>query len=218
MTQAAGAEEARTRYAARAGSASQGRPADISWRTALQEQAGQPRESLPHTLIDRCRLCSAGERRTMPELMMSAVVLAAEINRITSTAGGSARELVGLWDPLREILPFSAAWLGVLDTRGRRFLTAAAVGHDPMARAYLESRAYFAEVESSGMLRRCRPMCLRNGGRASAGPSSDGPWWPAGQHDGLGVSLIAADGRPVGLLILLTDATGHFSETGCQVI
>src|SRR4051812_49744646 len=97
------------------------------------------------TLIDRCRLRAAGGRRIMPELMMSAVVLAAEINRITSTAGGSPRELVGLWDPLREIVPFSAAWLGVLDTRGRRFMTAAAVGHDPSARAYVESPAYYAE-------------------------------------------------------------------------
>src|SRR4051812_49770302 len=112
------------------------------------------------TLIDRCRLRAAGGRRIMPELMMSTMVLAAEINRITSTAGGSARELVGLWDPLREILPFSAAWLGVLDTRGRRFLTAAAVRHDPMARADLQSPALFAEAEASGLFRRCRPMCL----------------------------------------------------------
>jgi len=32
------------------------------------------------------------------------------------------------------------------------------------------------------------------------------------------VPLITADGRPVGLLILLTDATGHPSDTGCQMI
>jgi GAF domain-containing protein len=55
--------------------------------------------------------------------------------------------------------------------------------------------------------------------RAAIGLSFLGlAWWPGGQHDGLGVPLIAADGRPVGLLILLTDATGHPSDTGCQVI
>ena len=63
-------------------------------------------------------------------------------------------------------------------------------------------------------------MTRPRGGRPSASPSCswDWLWWPAGQHDGLGVPLIAADGRPVGLLILLTDATGHPSDTGCQVI
>jgi DNA-binding CsgD family transcriptional regulator len=152
----------------------------------------------------------------MPELI-SAVVLAAEISRITSAAGGWSHELTGLWGPLREILPFSAAWLGVLDTRDRRFVTAAATGHDPPARGYNESRAYYAEVESSGILRHRKPICLRRGG-PSAGPSGDGLWGPPGQHDGLGVPLIAADGRPVGLLVLLTDATGHSKDTGCQVI
>ncbi|MEU8608895.1 LuxR C-terminal-related transcriptional regulator [Actinoplanes sp. NPDC048791] len=154
----------------------------------------------------------------MPELVMSAMVLAAEINRVASAAGGLPRELAGLWDPLREICPFSAAWLGVLDTGGRRFLTAAAVGHDPAARADLESGAYYAAVEASGMLRRGRPMCLRNRGRPSDCPSCDGLWGTAGPQEGLGVPLIAADGRPVGLLVLSTDATGHPTEDGCQVI
>jgi DNA-binding CsgD family transcriptional regulator len=152
----------------------------------------------------------------MPELI-SAVVLAAEINRITSAVGGSSRELTGLWGPLREILPFSAAWLGVLDTRDRRFLTAAAMGHDPPARGYIESQAYYAEVESSGILRGRQPICLQSGGPL-AGPSWDRLWGPPGQHHGLGVPLIAADGRPVGLLVLFTDATGHPKDTGCQVI
>jgi DNA-binding CsgD family transcriptional regulator len=154
----------------------------------------------------------------MPELMMNAVVLAAEINRVASAAGRLPRELAGLWDPLREIYPFSAAWLGVLDSGGRRFLTAAAVGHDPAAQADLESGAYYAAVESSGMLRRGRPMCLRVRGRPLNCPSWDGLWGPAGQQDGLGVPLIAADGRLVGLLVLSTDATGHPREAGCQVI
>ena len=154
----------------------------------------------------------------MPELMVSAVDLAAQINRITSAASGSPRELVGLWDPLREIMPFSSAWLGVLDSHGRRFLTAAAVGHNPAARDYLESRAYYVQVESSGILQCRRPICLGDGRPPSACPSCDPRWWPAGHHEGVGVPLIAADGRPVGLLGLFTDATGHPSDTACEVI
>ncbi|MCU7730815.1 helix-turn-helix transcriptional regulator [Actinoplanes sp. KI2] len=153
----------------------------------------------------------------MQELMTSAMALAVEINRITAGCG-PPRELPGLWDPLREIVPFSAAWLGVLDGLGHRFLTAAALGHDAAARTYIESRGYRSKVESSGVLAGRRPIRLRTDGRPSAFPSPEGLWSSAGQHDGLGMPLIAMDGRPVGLLILLTEATGQPSDPDCQVI
>ncbi|WP_433305158.1 LuxR C-terminal-related transcriptional regulator [Actinoplanes sp. CA-030573] len=153
----------------------------------------------------------------MQDPMASAMTFAAEINRITA-ACGSPVELTSLWHPLRAVMPFSAAWLGVLDGRGRRFLTVAAVGHDAAARAYIESRGYCSEVESSGVLQGRRPVRLRNGGMPSAYLSQEGLWSPAGQHDGLGMPLVAADGRPVGLLVLLTDATGHPSDPDCRLI
>jgi DNA-binding CsgD family transcriptional regulator len=154
----------------------------------------------------------------MPNTMTSAVALVAEISRVASAAGGSPRELMGLWGPLREILPFTAAWLGMVDTGGARFLTAAADDLDPAIRAYVESPEYYTEVESSGIWRRRQPMCLRESGLSIDCPFSDRLWWPAGQHDGVGVPLITGDGRPVGLLVLLTDAIGHLSDNGCQVI
>ncbi|GIF00855.1 LuxR C-terminal-related transcriptional regulator [Paractinoplanes rishiriensis] len=153
----------------------------------------------------------------MRELMTSAMAFVAEINRITAGCG-SPGELASLWDPLREIVPFSAAWLGVLDGRGHRFLTAAALGHDAAARTYIESRGYHSKVESSRVLGDRQPIRLRVGGGPSAFPSPEGLCSPAGQHDGLGMPLIATDGRPVGLLILLTEATGRLSDPDCQVI
>jgi DNA-binding CsgD family transcriptional regulator len=154
----------------------------------------------------------------MPHTMSSAVALAAEISRIAFAAGGSPPELMGLWGPLREILPFSKAWLGAVDTGGARFLTAATDDRDPVARAYIESPEYYAEVESSGMWRRRRPTFLRKDERSADFPISERLWWPAGKHDGFGVPLFARDGRPVGLLILLTDTTVHSSDDGCQII
>lgn len=153
----------------------------------------------------------------MQEHITNAMALATEINRITAGCS-SPGELGSLWDPLREVVPFSAAWLGVLDGRGHRFLTAAGLGHDAGARAYIESRRYRSKVESSGVLGGRQPIRLRNGGTPSAFPSPEGLWSPAGQHDGLGMPLIAEDGRPVGLLILLTEATGQPSDPDCEVI
>lgn len=147
----------------------------------------------------------------MQEPMTKAVVLATEINRIAA-AGASPGELASLWDPLREMVPFSAAWLGVLDACGRHFLTAAAMGYDAAAHAYMESRGYCSEVEASGVLGGRQPVRRRNGWRPSAYPSLEGHWSRGGRHDGLGMPLIAMDGRPVGLLVLRTGATGHPSD------
>ena len=154
----------------------------------------------------------------MPHTMSSAVALAAEISRIAFAGGGSPPELMGLWAPLHEILPFSTAWLGTVDTGGARFLTVATDDRDPVARAYIESPEYYAEVESSGIWRRRRPTFLRRDARSTDCPFSERLWWPGGKHDGFGVPLIARDGRPLGLLILLTDTTVHSSDDGCQII
>jgi hypothetical protein len=60
----------------------------------------------------------------MQALMTHLIALTAAINRITA-GGGSPRNRMNLWDPLQDVLPFSAGWLGVLDGDGRRFLPAA---------------------------------------------------------------------------------------------
>jgi len=153
----------------------------------------------------------------MPELLRSAVVLAAEINRITSVPAGSPREWTSLWQPLREILPFSAGWLGVLDSNGRRFMTAAVVGGDPPALEYVESQSYYTDVESSGVLQGGGPQCLRKDEQPPILPWKR-LWWPTGKHDGLGVPLIATDGRPVGLLVLITDAISDPGDAVCRLI
>ncbi|MBL7260276.1 LuxR C-terminal-related transcriptional regulator [Paractinoplanes lichenicola] len=153
----------------------------------------------------------------MSELMANAVAFAAEINRITC-AGGPPSQLVSLWDPLREIMPFSGAWLGVLDGGGGHYLTAAALGHEGVTRTHIESRGYCSDVESSGVLRRGQPVRLRSGDLPSAYASLDQLWWPAGEHYGLGMPLTAPDGRPIGLLVLVTDETGDPGDPDCRLI
>jgi hypothetical protein len=123
----------------------------------------------------------------MPELMGRALDLAVEINRITASAGRSKSDLSVLWAPLRRIVPFAAAWIGVHDAEHRRYLTAAAVGHAAANREYLESKAFHEQVEAVGLFARRRPMCLRDAPLAvSELPSWAEHWWPTGYRVGSG--------------------------------
>nr|BFE70004.1 hypothetical protein GCM10020092_033050 [Actinoplanes digitatis] len=81
----------------------------------------------------------------------SALDLAVEINRVTAGTGGSSCPLDELWAPIRVVVPFEAAWLGVFDTGRNRYQTLTAVGHDAVNRAYLESSDFNEQVEAFGL-------------------------------------------------------------------
>jgi DNA-binding CsgD family transcriptional regulator len=155
----------------------------------------------------------------MTETTAGALDLAVEINRVTAGTGDSNRQLAELWPPLRTVVPFEAAWIGVFDTRRHGYQTLTAVGHDPANRAYLESSDFNEQVEAFGLVRRNRPLRLRD----VAVPPSEIPswaehWWPAGYREGIGVPLVARDGRHLGLMTMYTDSRAHPSDAARDVI
>lgn len=149
----------------------------------------------------------------------AALTLALEINRVTAGAGDSTRQLAELWPLLRTVVPFEAAWIGCLDTGRHGYQTLTAVGHDAVNRAYLESSGFNEQVEAFGVFRRNRPLRLRDVPVPAAEiPSWAEHWWPAGYREGLGVPLIARDGRHLGLMTMYTDSAAHPSDAARDVI
>jgi DNA-binding CsgD family transcriptional regulator len=155
----------------------------------------------------------------MPELLAEAMDLVMEIDRIAATAGDPRRRLDALWGPLREIVPFAAAWVGIFDAERCQHTTASAIEHTEADRRYLESRSFNDQVEAVGLFRRRRPLCLRDVPLPPAElPSWAEHWWPAGYREGLGVPLVARDGRQVGLLTLHTDSADHPTDEARDLI
>jgi DNA-binding CsgD family transcriptional regulator len=148
-----------------------------------------------------------------------ALDLAVEINRVTAGTGDSTRQLAELWPPLRTVVPFEAAWIGVFDTGRRRYQTLTAVGHGAANRDYLESSGFDELVEAYGLFRGSRPLCLRDVPvPPSEIPSWAEHWLPAGYRGGIGVPLVARDGRHLGLMTMYTDSSGYPSDAARDVI
>jgi DNA-binding CsgD family transcriptional regulator len=155
----------------------------------------------------------------MPDLLEGALDLAVEINQVAAAAGDPRNQLDAMWDPIRRIVPFAAAWIGIFDAEREQHMTATAIGHDEAARRYLESKAYNDQLEAVGFARRGRPMRLRDAPLPPMEyPSWAEHWWPAGYREGLGVPLIARDGRHLGILTLYTESARHPTDAACEVI
>lgn len=148
-----------------------------------------------------------------------ALKLALEIGRVTAGTSDITRRLEELWPQLRTVVPFEAAWTGVFDPGRQGYQTLTAVGHDAANRAYLESGCFNDQVEAFGLFRGNRPLCLRDVPVPPAElPSWADHWWPAGYREGLGVPLVARDGRHLGLMTMYTDSSAHPSDAARDVI
>lgn len=148
-----------------------------------------------------------------------ALDLAVQINRVTAQTGDSTGQLAELWAPIRAVVPFEAAWIGVFDARRHRYQTLTAVGHDTADRAYLESSDFDEQIEAFGLRRRDRPLRLRD---VPVSPMDVRPWaerwWPAGYREGVGVPLVARDGRHLGLMTMYTDSVEQPSDASRDVL
>jgi len=155
----------------------------------------------------------------MTTIPAGALDLAVEINRVTAGSTASTRQLAELWPQLKTVVPFEAAWIGVVDPRRHGYQTLTAVGHDAANLAYLESSGFNEQVEAFGLFRRDGPMCLRD---VPVPPSEIRSWaehwWPAGYREGIGVPLVARDGRHLGLMTMYTDSPNHPSDAARDVI
>jgi len=150
----------------------------------------------------------------------NALDLAVEINRVMAGTGDSTREqLDGLWPSLRNVVPFVAGWIGVFDQRRRGYRTLTSVGHNTANRGYLESSDFNEQVDAYGLFRRNRALCLRD---VPVPPSEIRSWaerWlPAGYREGVGVPLVARDGRHLGLMTMYTDSPAYPSDAAREVL
>jgi DNA-binding CsgD family transcriptional regulator len=144
------------------------------------------------------------------ELLALALELTAEVNRVTSASGDRADDLALMWDPMKRAVPFAAAWIGTLDADQRCYTTVTSVGHDRDSRAYMESAELTELRKKVGLLRRRRPMRLRDAPPHTAElPCWSEHWWPAGFREGLAVPLVTQDGRHLGVLALHTDTVAQ---------
>jgi DNA-binding CsgD family transcriptional regulator len=155
----------------------------------------------------------------MTATAVAALDLAVEINRVTAGTGDSAVQLAELWALIRTVVPFEAAWIGVLDRMRPGYQTLTAVGHNAADRAYLESSEFQEQVEAFGLFRQNRPMCLRDVPVPPMEiPSWAEHWWPAGYREGVAVPLVARDGRPLGLMTMHTKSAAHPSDASRDLI
>ncbi|MFC4070490.1 LuxR C-terminal-related transcriptional regulator [Actinoplanes subglobosus] len=146
----------------------------------------------------------------MTELLAEALELAAEINRVTPAGDNPAEDLGVIWDPMRRLVPFAAAWIGLLDTDQRRYTTVSSVGHDPVSRAYMESEELTELRKKLGLLQGCRPLRLQDAPPHTVElPCWSEHWWPTGFREGVAVPLVTPDGRHLGLLGLHTDTASQ---------
>jgi DNA-binding CsgD family transcriptional regulator len=148
-----------------------------------------------------------------------ALDLALEINRVTTGTGLSTRQLVELWAPIRNVVPFEAAWIGVFDARRHGYQTLTAVGYDASNSAYLESSDFNEQVEAFGLFERNRPLRLRDVPIPPVEIRSWAErWWPAGYREGISVPLVARDGRHLGVMTMHTDSASHPSDAARDAI
>jgi DNA-binding CsgD family transcriptional regulator len=120
---------------------------------------------------------------------------------------------------MKRIVPFAAGWIGALDADQRRYTTITSVGHDRDSRAYLESEELTELAKACGVLRRRRPLRLRDAPPHKAAlPCWSEHWRPAGFRGALGVPLVAQDDRHVGMLALHTDTVTEPTAEARDVI
>jgi hypothetical protein len=129
-----------------------------------------------------------------------------EVAAIAASAGSVEQRAQALLEPLRRVVPYAAAWIGIRDPETRRHRP---VGWDGDTGALAD---YFAlpdaddELEQLGLNRLRPPVCAHD----LPLPLAEIRAWgdhllPAGFRDGFALGLFTDDGRHVGFISVLSD-------------
>ncbi|NMH96158.1 GAF domain-containing protein [Pseudonocardia acidicola] len=138
---------------------------------------------------------------------------------VAAPAGSVAERAQALLEPLYQLVPFAAHWVGLRDPDTQMFGPLATEGLDERTLRHLEGPGLVCDVELVG-LRPVRPaICNRD----FPVPPQEVPTWaeylePAGFHDVLVVGLFTADGRLVGGIGLNTDTSPHPTDAARDLI
>ena len=145
--------------------------------------------------------------------------VAVEVAGIAAAPASIAERAAALLEPLRRVVPFQGAWIGLLDPERHEHVPLVSPGYDDRLRAFFTSPAAVAEAELVGLHRARPPMCLR----AMPVPTEElHSWaeylWPAGFREILVVGLFAPDGRHLGQLAMHTDTAAHPTDAALDLI
>jgi DNA-binding CsgD family transcriptional regulator len=151
-------------------------------------------------------------------LSSAGVRAAVEVAQIASTAGSIGDRAMALLEPLRRVIPFDGAWIGLLHPERRGHLSLVQSGYDDRTRAYLDGPQALSEIEGAGIQRR-GPVRLRD----LPSPVAEYLSWaeylsPGGFRDAVGVHLFRPDGPYLGIITLHSDAAGRLDETHTELL
>ncbi|MFC0531249.1 LuxR C-terminal-related transcriptional regulator [Phytohabitans kaempferiae] len=146
----------------------------------------------------------------MADRTLGALRVVREIVAIASGGGDLTERAEALLEPLHRLVPYSAAWVSLLDPRHGEQSPLVSRGHPDGFDQHMSGPAGVADVELVGLTRERRAIRLSE----AAVPLDEVRSWaeflkPAGFRNGLATGLFADDGRYLGVLGLSTDTDDH---------
>lgn len=147
------------------------------------------------------------------------VAAATKVGQIARERGSCADRAAALLAPLRQIVPFQAAWLSVFDESAERYEPVVNHGYDRRLAELFRSKLTVEQIDSLGLNRLRRPLRAHD----IPGALADRPVWaqyllPAGFREGLTIGLFSPDGRHIGMLTLNTDDAAHPTRSARDLI
>jgi DNA-binding CsgD family transcriptional regulator len=152
------------------------------------------------------------------DLPPCAAEIAVEVAALANLPVSLAERAEEILRPLRQIIPFQAARIALLDPDLRQHELLSCHGYNDHICAYMTTPEDYDEIESLGM-HGTTPVRIQD----LPVPAQEIPSWvelfrPAGFREGLGVGLVTGDGRQVGLLGLNTDTSEHPSRAATNLV
>jgi DNA-binding CsgD family transcriptional regulator len=152
------------------------------------------------------------------DLPPRAAEVAVEVAALADLPASLAERAEAILLPLRQVIPFQAVRIALLDPELRQHEPLSCHGYNDHLRTYMTTPEDYDEIESLGLHgntpRRIQDLPV---------PAQQIPSWvelfrPAGFVEGLGVGLVTREGRQVGLLGLNTDRSEHPSREACNLV
>jgi DNA-binding CsgD family transcriptional regulator len=155
----------------------------------------------------------------MSQLPSDAPQVIDAISQIAASSDSLPQRCAAVADALRQVVPFDAAWIGILDHERREHLPLLNDGYDRKLTALFQSPTTIGELERLGLDRTRTPMRAQD----IPLPLSERRVWaeyllPAGFREGLTAGLFTTDGRYLGNLTLNTTTAAHPTRAAADLI
>lgn len=155
----------------------------------------------------------------MREPPPDAVEVAIEIGRVASEPTTIEARAAAVLTPLRRLVPFQAAWIGLLDHGSDSHRALAIEGYPDHIRQYFGTTTVTREIELLNLHRNGRPTRRRDIPiPVDLRPVWADYLWPAGFREGVAMGLTTRDGRHLGIIALNTDTEAHPTEAARDLI